>query len=110
MSFAAMISPSEMTGRSTIRFTPTMATSGRLMRGVDIIPPSGPKEVSVIVEPVSSDWVAVPSRVELERRDISAASCQMLRRSEEHTSELQSLLRISYAVFCLKKKSKHIQP
>src|SRR3546814_6466330 len=28
-------------------------------------------------------------------------------RSEEHTSELQSLMRISYAVFCLKKKPKH---
>src|SRR3546814_4805980 len=32
-------------------------------------------------------------------------------RSEEHTSELQSLMRISYAVFCLKKKQKkHIKP
>src|SRR3546814_2262509 len=30
------------------------------------------------------------------------------RRSEEHTSELQSLMRISYAVFCLKKKIKNI--
>src|SRR3546814_10044375 len=29
------------------------------------------------------------------------------RRSEEHTSELQSLMRISYAVFCLKKKNKN---
>src|SRR3546814_6293283 len=29
------------------------------------------------------------------------------RRSEEHTSELQSLMRISYAVFCLKKKTKY---
>src|SRR3546814_10045342 len=29
-------------------------------------------------------------------------------RSEEHTSELQSLMRISYAVFCLKKKTKFI--
>src|SRR3546814_4819685 len=28
-------------------------------------------------------------------------------RSEEHTSELQSLMRISYAVFCLKKKNPH---
>src|SRR3546814_8384667 len=28
-------------------------------------------------------------------------------RSEEHTSELQSLMRISYAVFCLKKKTYH---
>src|SRR3546814_6725078 len=31
------------------------------------------------------------------------------KRSEEHTSELQSLMRISYAVFCLKKKTKQIQ-
>src|SRR3546814_3630604 len=30
-------------------------------------------------------------------------------RSEEHTSELQSLMRISYAVFCLKKKKKEIR-
>src|SRR3546814_8884617 len=30
-------------------------------------------------------------------------------RSEEHTSELQSLMRISYAVFCLKKKNKYEQ-
>src|SRR3546814_6811929 len=34
----------------------------------------------------------------------SEAQCQ--RRSEAHTSELQSLMRISYAVFCLKKKKK----
>src|SRR3546814_4177827 len=31
------------------------------------------------------------------------------KRSEEHTSELQSLMRISYAVFCLKKKKKTIE-
>src|SRR3546814_4881550 len=31
------------------------------------------------------------------------------RRSEEHTSELQSLMRISYAVFCLKKKKNNTQ-
>src|SRR3546814_9230757 len=30
--------------------------------------------------------------------------CDGIMRSEEHTSELQSLMRISYAVFCLKKK------
>src|SRR3546814_8466067 len=35
----------------------------------------------------------------------------ILPRSEEHTSELQSLMRISYAVFCLKKKTnKHTKP
>src|SRR3546814_5289252 len=32
---------------------------------------------------------------------------QYRHRSEEHTSELQSLMRISYAVFCLKKKNQH---
>src|SRR3546814_1295940 len=36
-------------------------------------------------------------------------STPCLRRSEEHTSELQSLMRISYAVFCLKKKKKNYQ-
>src|SRR3546814_3656340 len=34
---------------------------------------------------------------------------QTLHRSEEHTSELQSLMRISYAVFCLKKKTTNTQ-
>src|SRR3546814_2239302 len=33
--------------------------------------------------------------------------CRYHQRSEEHTSELQSLMRSSYAVFCLKKKNKH---
>src|SRR3546814_5074644 len=32
-----------------------------------------------------------------------------VRRSEEHTSELQSLMRISYAVFCLKKKKRYTE-
>src|SRR3546814_1666238 len=34
-----------------------------------------------------------------------ARTCRSNRRSEEHTSELQSLMRISYAVFCLKTKN-----
>src|SRR3546814_1660373 len=38
------------------------------------------------------------------RLDVAARSAT---RSEEHTSELQSLMRISYAVFCLKKKKHH---
>src|SRR3546814_8107605 len=36
--------------------------------------------------------------------DSEAGTAEIKRRSEEHTSELQSLMRISYAVFCLKKK------
>src|SRR3546814_7995284 len=52
----------------------------------------------------------LPARHHLRQRELRRAA--MLRRvvehrSEEHTSELQSLMRISYAVFCLKKKKKH---
>src|SRR3546814_1478890 len=45
------------------------------------------------------------SRAERRRGFAQEAGCALLR-SEEHTSELQSLMRISYAVFCLKKKTK----
>src|SRR3546814_9971919 len=37
-------------------------------------------------------------------RSAITTTCSATARSEEHTSELQSLMRISYAVFCLKKK------
>src|SRR3546814_7122014 len=43
-------------------------------------------------------------------RDPDPAAARCPDRSEEHTSELQSLMRISYAVFCLKKKNKKKQP
>src|SRR3546814_2451808 len=40
--------------------------------------------------------------------DFSFSGLKTAVRSEEHTSELQSLMRISYAVFCLKKKTKYV--
>src|SRR3546814_8235160 len=43
------------------------------------------------LKPYENQWLAYPPPI----------------RSEEHTSELQSLMRISYAVFCLKKKTKN---
>src|SRR3546814_2308031 len=43
-------------------------------------------------------------RADLDHRPHGALH-DAVRRSEEHTSELQSLMRISYAVFCLKKKT-----
>src|SRR3546814_10081856 len=51
-------------------------------------------------------WRILPSRARLlvhpgSYRDGALPPCHL--RSEEHTSELQSLMRISYAVFCLKK-------
>src|SRR3546814_5477542 len=52
-----------------------------------------------------------PRHLTGEQGDIAARIFMVVRageaeRSEEHTSELQSLMRISYAVFCLKKKKK----
>src|SRR3546814_10533571 len=52
-----------------------------------------PAEITGVV--VRDGKVVVPNRQRLKHRKT--------RRSEEHTSELQSLMRISYAVFCLKK-------
>src|SRR3546814_1515100 len=45
-----------------------------------------------------------PGGHEIRQNEIGAAKRFLSSRSEEHTSELQSLMRISYAVFCLKKK------
>src|SRR3546814_5324446 len=42
-------------------------------------------------------------------RERSISDCTRIDRSEEHTSELQSLMRISYAVFCLKKTKEKLE-
>src|SRR3546814_6491160 len=62
-------------------------------------------------------WILPAGGLRLSRRAGNSPSCRGARcwmarpvRSEEHTSELQSLMRISYAVFCLKKKIKNLQP
>src|SRR3546814_7570363 len=47
---------------------------------------------------IEAEEVARPGRPQ------ASVGVERLTRSEEHTSELQSLMRISYAVFCLKKK------
>src|SRR3546814_1491158 len=65
--------------------------------------------------PMSQDFESMPGRgvrAVVEERSLHVGGPGLLRmlaveppeRSEEHTSELQSLMRISYAVFCLKKK------
>src|SRR3546814_8388378 len=55
-------------------------------------------------------WVPVPPlaevQVALEEAVAEVTGLEGYERSEEHTSELQSLMRISYAVFCLTKKKK----
>src|SRR3546814_8091474 len=65
-----------------------------------------PDEYHVKWQPAHRRATYLRSLDELERWSQSVPT----RRSEEHTSELQSLMRISYAVFCLKKKkTKKIQ-
>src|SRR3546814_3375041 len=46
--------------------------------------------------------------IDIEVHDTAHIMRILSARSEEHTSELQSLMRISYAVFCLKQKKKHV--
>src|SRR3546814_7963281 len=53
--------------------------------------------------------VAVAAAVKADRCDIYTDVDGVYTRSEEHTSELQSLMRLSYAVFCLKKKTNNSQ-
>src|SRR3546814_4187021 len=55
----------------------------------------------------STCGAARPAHDSIQTRSPLAGDCAIVvHRSEEHTSELQSLMRISYAVFCLKKKKK----
>src|SRR3546814_5408967 len=65
------------------------------------------RDVSVALErPQGSSIVnVIPVRV-LDMAPADNPDHILVRRSEEHTSELQSLMRISYAVFCLQKKKK----
>src|SRR3546814_10318254 len=101
-------------GRVSMRWRPGTADWCGLMIGVDIRPPNTPPFEMVKVPPVMSSIVSVPSLARLQRSAIAFSipakdRLSALRtRSEEHTSELQSLMRISYAVFCLKKNSRYI--
>src|SRR3546814_6387216 len=57
----------------------------------------GPDEIILVVENLDMQRQGIGQAPDVARNN---------RRSEEHTSELQSLMRISYAVFCLNKKIK----
>src|SRR3546814_7190056 len=49
---------------------------------------------------------AIREEIERQYKFYKECECKLHARSEEHTSELQSLMRLTYAVFCLKKKKK----
>src|SRR3546814_10201958 len=73
-----------------------LVTDYAVQQGVDVAP--------LLAEVGWSAATFADSEARLRYLDF-AALCERLARSEEHTSELQSLMRISYAVFCLKKKT-----
>src|SRR3546814_6043317 len=63
-----------------------------------------PGQVRAILPQAETESRTITARIELANRGGRLRPGMF--RSEEHTSELQSLMRISYAVFCLKKKKK----
>src|SRR3546814_8731683 len=67
------------------------------------------RHVDLVLGEQEADFGALgEGRKDEDRRDHPDDERQAIaQRSGEHTSELQSLMRISYAVFCLKKKKKH---
>src|SRR3546814_9282256 len=90
--------------------TPRIATSGALTIGVNDVPPMPPSELIEKQPPLICAGPSLPSRAFFASSELSRAISitpfwSQSRRSEEHTSELQSLMRISYAVFCLKKNN-----
>src|SRR3546814_3840156 len=70
-------------------------------------------DIMAKLDPVDADAerALAASQLAAARSQIGGVQAQLheAERSEEHTSELQSLMRISYAVFCLKKKTHNSQ-
>src|SRR3546814_6874666 len=65
-----------------------------------------PMAIELTPEPVTENTSANSAREPLKPTELTLAMLlAVTSRSEEHTSELQSLMRISYAVLCLKKKT-----
>src|SRR3546814_1457963 len=83
-------------GRGSDAFTRTVC--GKLIVNTGTAPPAWSACLAAQVAEAGGRYVEAPVSG-------SRQQAQERRRSEEHTSELQSLMRISYAVFCLKKKN-----
>src|SRR3546814_9540493 len=82
---------------------------GRQLHAVDAAHPARGGEAGQVADHAAAECVhaSVAGGAECgQRADGVAEACEGLLRSEEHTSELQSLKRTSYAVFCLQKKKR----
>src|SRR3546814_1378459 len=102
--------PPRSTRTDTLFPYTTLFRSGpvRSVRSRLLPPPRGVQEIPSIVGPARRVAVGRQGRDRNRRPGRDSWDClsYYVARSEEHTSELQSLMRISYAVFCLKKKKK----
>src|SRR3546814_2788603 len=83
-----------------LHLTDAMFSRNRSAPGDDLIVDKGADDWSAFGDPRRT--IGPKGRADME---MDIAITQMTKRSEEHTSELQSLMRISYAVFCLKQKT-----
>src|SRR3546814_2526557 len=88
----------------TADVTASVPPTGEVAPAPTLLEPLALPDTPPDAPPPSAD--AAPFRVP----DAAPVSPASVLRSEEHTSELQSLMRISYAVFCLKKKKQNSTP
>src|SRR3546814_7275876 len=95
---------------ATTALAAILGASPALAQSAPIVQPGAPGEASRTLS--AKEAIAVsgtrfaPGDIAFMRDMITHHQQAVEMRSEEHTSELQSLMRISYAVFCLKKKTK----
>src|SRR3546814_7853302 len=100
-----------VTGESTWRYY-VDSGNGRLIKrellrnGTDVWLTVEYADYREIAAPTLTTAVSVEVRGKMQPLEHFVMPYRIAYRSEEHTSELQSLMRISYAVFCLKKKNK----
>src|SRR3546814_5029100 len=80
-------------------------------RNKDMTPASSPQQNGTIRRRAKRNCRLIANPIQIANKNSASAPSAIgyipdsfAKRSEEHTSELQSLMRISYAVFCLKKK------
>src|SRR3546814_7277384 len=99
--------PDRVQGASALRWSAHLLTVGGqpvILSAMTVVPTtllakdSGRPPVIVSVVKLDGAMLAAMGR------SASISDLRLIDRSEEHTSELQSLMRISYAVFCLKKQ------
>src|SRR3546814_6070618 len=90
----------ELALRPTQQLTTVSNVGARIWRTIG----NDPAFACIGAEPILAGWYELELDLEVVKGRICNPCLYPDYRSEEHTSELQSLMRISYAVFCLKNK------